>query len=163
MKALTRRSSVPFHARHPSLLVLAVTCCFLSLATIAISNPLPLDIEQELEQAGLPPGFSEMQVQAPDQCQVTLSGDSAIVGAYGGSGSLSVQAQGACDLRVSAEGIPWLKVVEHETHGVNVITYTVSANNTPFQRIAGLTVATKIVTITQEGAGKMHEAIYRAK
>ncbi len=157
MEARERRHCFWPYIYHPLVLIWVPVCCVLFFATAGFSNPFPPD--SELLQSG----FSEALAADSDNCRLVLSQDTAVVQASGGSGSLSVKAEGACDLSMAADGISWLKVAKSKEGEVDIITYTALPNNTSFQRIAGLTIATKVVTITQEGAGRMREAAHREK
>jgi len=154
-----------------------------AFATQAVSRTLPLVIEQELTQmaeSGYVPQNESMDLipvegavipmreaeeTAGDtenmtedrhgSCTFVLSDTELMVDSSGGTGIVLVKADGSCAWGVPANLIPWVKLAKNSTEkGNGTITYTVMSNTAQSARTAAITVASKILLITQAGMGQ---------
>ncbi len=98
---------------------------------------------------GLESGFSNEVVYTVPACTYTISPSSASFSASGGSGSVVVTTQAGCNWGTSAAP-SWITVNSGSGMGTGTMSYTVSPN-TGTTRIASLTIAGNVFTITEAG------------
>lgn len=174
------------HYRVP-LCLLVTAFSFLALATSVFSNPLPLDIERAMAQAGLRTNSASSEEQRQKEstaltiyvaddssnddvsetqqpqnsmdCAFILSETAMTMGPEGGARSVIVKCDNACRPTAPIDAnIPWLRLARANTSNGNlIITYDILPNNSPFERAAAITVANRILTITQTGKSMNHK------
>jgi hypothetical protein len=84
-------------------------------------------------------------------CSIGISPTTATAAAEGGSGTLQITADEACDWSATSE-VPWISVAGEATgRGNRAITYTVQANQNTTPRTGRIVVGTRALTITQAG------------
>jgi hypothetical protein len=141
-------------------LIVPVITFFILIGSIrnAYCGPLPLEIERHLSEAGLGSAdFTEMSQYENQNCTVLLSDSEMHIGASGGATAIRVHTTGVCVFDGEVGTIPWVKVDTGKVRAPeNIITYTVSPNNAPAERTAAMSVANKIVTITQAGISQVY-------
>jgi hypothetical protein len=94
-------------------------------------------------------------------CNVTLSENKFLIESEGGQRAIQVEVAGPCDWDVPVDNTPWLEITKHgATSGGGTITCSVLPNETPFPRIAAITVASKVITIIQSAIGISYAANY---
>jgi hypothetical protein len=92
------------------------------------------------------------QSASAPSCNASISPGSQSFPAAGGSGSISVQTQGACDWNASSNA-PWITVTSPTGRGSGVVAFTVAAN-TGAARTGTISVANGTFTVSQAaGAG----------
>lgn len=130
-----------------------IVFAFVGFAEKVVSGSLPLDIERQLAEIGLTNGdFDATNQYANWNCTVTLSENMVRIGASGGSRAIKVNFAGVCDWDAEVNSISWLRVGTNKTStGESTLTYMILPNDTSSERIAALTIATKVLTITQAG------------
>jgi hypothetical protein len=118
-------------------------------------RPMAAGLDGTLPDPESPPITPQKEVSG---CAVALQKSEIAVGAAGGSGTVHLTGGEACQQEWLAQGIPWLKLQWHNglPNEGGTITYTVTPNRSSTERIAAITVATKVLTITQIGAGQNH-------
>ncbi len=98
---------------------------------------------------GLSSGFSNEVVYSVPSCTFTISPSSASFAASGGSGSVLVTSQAGCNWGTSTAP-SWITVNSGSGMGNGTMSYTVSPN-TGTTRIASLTIAGSVFTVTETG------------
>ncbi|MEW6187274.1 MAG: fibronectin type III domain-containing protein [Thermodesulfobacteriota bacterium] len=98
---------------------------------------------------GLESGYSNEVVYTAESCSYVISPASASFPASGGSGSVTVTTQAGCNWGTSSS-TSWLTVHSGSGIGSGVMTYSVAANSGG-TRLASLTVAGNVFTLTQSG------------
>ncbi len=98
---------------------------------------------------GLQSGYSNEVVYTPPSCTYSISPSSASFPASGGSGSVLVTTQAGCNWGTSVAP-SWVTVNTGSGTGNGTMSYTVSTN-TGTTRIASLTLAGNVFTVTESG------------
>ncbi|MEW6186572.1 MAG: fibronectin type III domain-containing protein [Thermodesulfobacteriota bacterium] len=98
---------------------------------------------------GLESGYSNEVVYTVPGCTYTISPSSASFSVSGGSGSVLVETQAGCNWGTSSAA-SWVTVNTGSGTGTGTMTYSVSTNSGG-SRMASLTVAGNVFTITQAG------------
>jgi hypothetical protein len=95
-------------------------------------------------------------------CSLALSENKLMVEPEGGQRTIQVAVAGPCDWDLPADDTPWLEITKDlgTNGGSGTITCSVLPNETPFPRIAVLTVASRVITVIQSGAGTSYAANY---
>jgi hypothetical protein len=88
----------------------------------------------------------------PATCTYTVSPTSQVLGAGGGTGSITVTSQSTCNW-TTANTCSWISITSGASGtGSGTVSYSVSANTATASRTAGLTVAGNVFTVSQSGA-----------
>jgi hypothetical protein len=95
--------------------------------------------------------FTVAQAASPTQCSYAISAPDAVIGASGGTGSVSVVAAGACAW-VASSNAAWITVTSGTTgSGGGVVAFSVAPNTGP-ARSGTITVASQVFTVHQAAA-----------
>lgn len=90
---------------------------------------------------------------AEEQCTFSLSSESVHFGSTSGAERVMIATDQACAWD-AASNIPWLDVKkQNQSAGSGVVRLSVRPNFSPLSRTAAVTVAGRILSITQSGAG----------
>ena len=90
-------------------------------------------------------------------CMYALSKYDRNFTSVGGSGSFSVLTQSGCAWTATTDASPWVGVEEFHNPGSDVVTYTVSANNTGAPRTGHIFVQDQTFTVTQAAPSCTYE------
>ena len=93
----------------------------------------------------------EVTYTTPQPCTYSLSPTSQSFNASGGEGSVSVTTQSSCSWNAT-NGCSWITIISGGSGtGSGQVNYSVSANTSTSSRIATLTIAEHVFTVTQNG------------